>query len=146
MTATAKYADILLPVNTILERNDIAHPWLSAPYYMFLNKAVESLGESRTDFDISSELAPRIGVNDYSDLDDEGWLRKSVDSAADIEDYDEFKRKGKHVVKLPEPFISFKAQIEDPENNPFPTPSGKIEIFSEQLADMDNPNIPPVPK
>jgi anaerobic dimethyl sulfoxide reductase subunit A len=146
MTATARYADILLPVNTILERNDIAHPWLSAPYYIFVNQVVESLGESKTDFDICGELAPRIGVNDYSDLDEEGWLRRSVDSADDIQDYEEFKKKGKHVVKLPEPYVSFKAQIEDPENHPFPTPSGKIEIFSELLADMDNPEIPPVPQ
>ncbi len=146
MTATARYADILLPVNTIMERNDIAQPWLSAPYYIYLNKVVESVGESKTDFQISSELAPHLGVDDYSDLDEEGWLRKSVESSEDIEDYDEFKKAGKHVVKLPEPYVSFEAQIEDPEKNPFSTPSGKIEIYSELLADMENPLIPPVPK
>jgi anaerobic selenocysteine-containing dehydrogenase len=27
MTATAKFADILLPINTIWERNDIFRPW-----------------------------------------------------------------------------------------------------------------------
>ena len=94
----------------------------------------------------AEELAPHIGVNDYSDLDEEGWLRRSVDSADDIQDYEAFKKKGKHVVKLPEPYVSFKPQIEDPENHPFPTPSGKIEIFSELLADMGNPEIPPVPQ
>jgi anaerobic dimethyl sulfoxide reductase subunit A len=146
MTATARYADILLPVNTILERNDIAQPWLSAPYYIYLKKAVESLGESKTDFQIATELAPYLGIEDYSELDEEGWLRKSVESCDDIEDYDAFKRAGKQVVKLSEPHVSFKAQIEDPENNPFPTPTGKIEIYSELLADMDNPRIPPVPK
>ena len=113
MTATARYADILLPVNTILERNDIAQPWLSAPYYIYLKKVVDSLGESKTDFQIAAELAPLLGVDDYSDLDEEGWLRKSVENADDIEDYDAFKRAGKHVVKLPDPYVSFKAQIED---------------------------------
>ena len=31
MTATARFADILLPVTTIWERNDFARPWLSGP-------------------------------------------------------------------------------------------------------------------
>lgn len=146
MNATARFADILLPVNTILERNDIAHPWLSAPYYIYLNKAVESLGESRSDFQIARDLAPLLGIDHYSDLDEEGWLKKSVEKADDVPDYDEFKRAAKHVVKLPEPYVSFRDQIADPEKNPFPTPSGKIEIFSELLAEMDNPRIPPVPK
>lgn len=146
MTATARYADILLPVNTILERNDIAQPWLSAPYYIFLNKAVESLGESKSDFAIASDLAPLLGIHDYSPLDEEGWLRRSVESEPEIGDYQQFKKAGKHIVKLKEPHVSFKAQIEDPDNNPFPTPSGKIEIFSELLGDMNNPYIPPVPK
>jgi anaerobic dimethyl sulfoxide reductase subunit A len=146
MTATARYADILLPVTTILERNDIAQPWLSAPYYIFVNKVVEPLGESKSDFDICRELAARLGVANYSDLDDEGWLRKSAESTGDIPNYQEFKKTAKHVVNLPEPYVSFKAQIEDPENHPFPTPSGKIEIFSGLLAEMENPRIPPVPK
>ena len=47
---------------------------------------------------------------------------------------------------LKEPSISFKQQIEDPKTHPFPTPSGKIEIYSRRLADMNNPKIPPIPK
>ena len=56
------------------------------------------------------------------------------------------KKRGIWEVPLDAPWVSFKAQIEDPENHPFPTPSGKIEIFSQLLADMDNPLLPPVPK
>src|SRR5690606_11203527 len=41
----------------------------------------------------------------------------------------------------------FKEQIEDLENHPFETPSGKIELFSKTLWDMNNPEeIPAVPK
>ena len=36
MTATAQFADILLPVNTQLERNDIIRPWHSGNYYIHL--------------------------------------------------------------------------------------------------------------
>ena len=49
MTATARYADILLPVNTQLERNDIIRPWHSGSYYMYLNKAIDSLYESKSE-------------------------------------------------------------------------------------------------
>ena len=42
--------------------------------------------------------------------------------------------------------MAFQAQIEEPERNPFPTPSGKIEIYSQQIADMNNPLLPPIPQ
>ena len=56
------------------------------------------------------------------------------------------KRDGYIKIKVDEPFIAFKEQINDPENYPFPTLSGKIEIYCEHLAEMNNPLIPPVPK
>ncbi len=44
-------------------------------------------------------------------------------------------------------WVSFREQIGDhPNNHPFPTPSGKIEIYSQRLAEMHNPRIPPIPK
>ena len=150
MTATAKFADILLPVNTIWERNDIFRPWQQGAYYLYGNKIIDSLYESKSDFEICCELAPRLGISDYSDKTEDEWLRELANTTPDlsknIPDYNAFKRDGVYKLKLTEPYIAFKKQIEDPENNPFPTPSGKIEIYSQRLADLNNPQLPPVPQ
>lgn len=151
MTPTARYADIILPVTTPAERNDTTRPWPSGPYYAFINKAIEPLGESKSDFEIAAGLAERLGIKDFKPMSDDKYLRmfieKNPETDKEIPDYETFKREGIHRVKLKEPIVAFKAQIEDPENNPFPTPSGKIEIFSQRLADLNDPErVPPIPK
>ena len=152
MTATARFADILLPVNTQLERNDIVRPWHSGSYYLYLNKVIDSLYESKSDLEICIELAKRLEIEGYSNMTEDEWLRTFWKSAENLThtkpliDYDTLKKKGIHKIKLKEPVISFKQQIEDPKTHPFPTPSGKIEIYSRRLADMNNPKIPPIPK
>jgi anaerobic dimethyl sulfoxide reductase subunit A len=146
MTSTAKFADILLPVNTNLEKEDMGVPWLGAPYYVYANKAVDSLWESKSDLEICTLLAPRMGIENYNDKTDEEWLRQIVEDSKDIPDFEAFRRKGIYIVDLAEPWVSFKEQIENLEKNPFPTPSGKIEIYSQMLEDLNNPEIPPIPK
>lgn len=145
MTATAKFADIVLPTNTLLERNDITVGG-ATPFYGYMNKVIDSLYESKSHFEIAAELAAKLGITDFSDKTEDEWLRELTKGYKDIPDYDTFKREGIHKVRLSEPRISFEKNIKDPTNNPFPTPSGKIEIYSQQLADMENPMLPPVPK
>ncbi|MBU2644249.1 molybdopterin-dependent oxidoreductase [bacterium] len=147
MTPTARFADIVLPVNTFMERSDIAPPWLGSPYYIYLNKAVDSLYESRSDLDICRELSPRLGISPgmFKFTEDE-ILQGIAASRPDIPDYQAMKADGVLKIKLPEPIVSFKEQITDPENHPFPTLSGKIEIYCEHLAEMNDPRVPPIPK
>ncbi|MFP4452568.1 MAG: molybdopterin dinucleotide binding domain-containing protein, partial [Desulfobacterales bacterium] len=147
MTPTARFADTVLPVNTFMERSDIAPPWLGSPYYIYLNKAVESMYESKTDLEICRELAPRLGIkNDFLDLSEDEILNIFASRRPDIDDYEKMKHRGVVKIKMPEPIVSFKDQIRDPENNPFPSLSGKIEIACKHLAEMQNPRIPHVPK
>ncbi|MFX0165715.1 MAG: molybdopterin-dependent oxidoreductase [Promethearchaeota archaeon] len=147
MTPTAKFADILLPVNTFMERNDIAVPWLGSPYYIYLNKAIGSLYDSKSDLEICKALAPKLGVDPgLLNLSEDQILRMFSSPRKDIKSYDEMKRDGFYKVKVEEPFVAFREQIVDPENNPFPTLSGKIEIYCEHIAELDIPNMPPIPK
>lgn len=150
LTPTARFADILLPVNTLMERSDIARPWTSGPYYVYLNKAIDSLYESKSDLEICTGLASRLGVSGYNDKTDDEWLREifeaSPDMVKDIPDFEEFKKAGVHKIQLAWPPVAFEKQIKDPANNPFPTPSGKIEIYSQRLADLADPELPAIPK
>jgi len=145
MTPTAKFADIILPTNTYMERNDLTTGGIG-PFYGYMNKAIDSVGESKSHFEIATELAARLGITDFSDKTEEEWLREPVNECKDIPDYETFRRNGVHKVKLAQPYVCFQEQIRDPLNNPFPTPSGKIEIYSQQLADAGNPMLPPIPK
>ena len=144
MTATARFADILLPVNTFMERNDIATGG-ATPYYGYVKKVIDPLYESKSPLDICRELAIRMGFPDYIEGTDEEWMKELV-RGSDITDYDTFKETALFKINLAEPRIIFKEQIDNPEKNPFPTPSGKIEIYSQKLADMNSPEIPPIAK
>jgi anaerobic dimethyl sulfoxide reductase subunit A len=51
-----------------------------------------------------------------------------------------------HRIELKEPFVAFQKQIEDPRRHLFVTPSGKIEIYSHNITEMQHPRIPAIPK
>jgi anaerobic dimethyl sulfoxide reductase subunit A len=143
MTASARYADIILPVTSFLERDDIGLG-VGMPYCGFQRKVIEPLGECKPQNEIAKELAVRLGIPDYDNRIGEEPL-KEVSQRLKIPDYKTFKENGVHWIEHSEPYVAFKKQIEDPENYPFATPSGKIEIYSQQIADMKNPRLPPIP-
>ena len=150
VTPTARYADIVLPATSVAERNDLTRPWPSGPYFTAVNKAIEPLGECKSDLEIAGELAEKLGIEDFNTRSEEEWLRSFVEeneqTGEHIKDYEKFRREGVHRVKLAEPIVAFKEQIESPEDHPFETPSGKIEIFCQRVADIDDPLCPPIPK
>ena len=144
LTPTARYADIILPVTTALERVDIGQPWTGGPYFIYMDKAIEPLGDTKSDLAIFTELASRVGLSDYNSQSDEEWLKAFAAATPDLPDYEIFKEKGFHEVDLPKPWVAFREQIE--EHLPFPTSSGKIEIYSQSIAEMNRPMMPPIPK
>jgi len=138
LTPTARYSDIVLPVTTNFERNDISIPWVKGCYAVYANKVIDPLWDCKSDLDIARALARKLGVDGFEDKTDDELLRERFNESQlkDHLSYDEFKKKG--LLRLDkEPFIAFKERIEDPEANPFPTPSGKIEIYSLGLDGMD---------
>jgi len=146
LTPTARHADIIFPATHFFESQDIGEPWMGGPYFIHMDKVIEPVPETRPDLAIFTELALRLGIPNYNEKSDEEWLKEFVDATPDLPEYEAFKRKGFHEIKLDSPWVAFREQIEDPDNHPFPTPSGKIEIYSQRLAEMHNPLIPPIPK
>ncbi|MGZ7274565.1 molybdopterin-dependent oxidoreductase, partial [Streptococcus pyogenes] len=74
-TPTAKLADIVLPVTTPLERNDIASSG-GEDLVVAMKKVQDPFEQSRNDFDIFADLAGRLGVDFSEGLDEDGWLRR----------------------------------------------------------------------
>ncbi|MFC2160009.1 molybdopterin-dependent oxidoreductase, partial [Actinomycetota bacterium] len=146
LTPTAKYADIVLPVTHYLEQDDIGIPWAGGDYVIYMNKAVEPVPGPRSDLRIFTELAGRIGIDKFNEKTDEEWMEEILKSNPGFPDLKTLKEKGIYRFKTENPLVAFSQQIEDPDNNPFPTPSGKIEIFSSKFDNMNNPLIPPIPK
>jgi len=151
ITPSGLYADVLLPVATHFERHDVALPWYKGHYYIHRPKVIEPMGESKTDFQIFTELAYRLGFGPaynpranrdyfiYNDAVDDAYLRtwweeKVMHHQGVMMSWDEFKQRGVYKFKLNQPHVAFRAQIE--QGVPFQTPSGRIEIFSTQLAQI----------
>ncbi len=157
ITPSGLWADVLLPIATHFERQDVALPWYKGHYYIHRPKVIEPLGESKTDFQVFTELAYRLEKLDptlkdfgrrynpratraYFDDPDavdeaylKAWWENRVMKHQEVEmSWEEFKRRGVYKFELESPWVAFQEQIEDGE--PFPTPSGKIEIFSTTLA------------
>ena len=79
MTDTCKFADIVLPVQTSLEREQIEIFGLDHVFYQ--GHVVEPMGESRTDIDIILGLAEKLGVvvgGDEPIYSHEDFLKKAL--------------------------------------------------------------------
>ncbi len=139
LTASAKFADILLPGVSSLERDDISMPWQYGDFLGFARQVVEPMGESRLEYDWLAEVAERLGLwEQFTEGRTAGeWLEHLYNDLRQRETelplYEEFSRGGVYRYQNNPPFIAFEQECRDPESHPFPTPSGKIELFSETV-------------
>ncbi len=161
ITPSGLWADVLFPIATHFERHDVALPWYKGHYYIHRPKVIEPLGESKTDFQVFTELAYRIeaidpevkdfgkrynprAARDYfhnNDATDEAylatWWADKVQQHQGVKmSWESFKKHGVYKFTFDRPHVAFEAQIRD--GVPFETPSGKIEILSTTLANIQD--------
>ena len=150
--ALARHADIVLPVTTPLERDDIACS--SRDRLMAASHRVAAPeGEARDDFAIFAALADRLGVADTftEGRDTEAWLRhlytvarqRIAEVGLTVPDFDAFWRQGTLLLPEPEqPTVLLAEFRTDPVAHALKTPSGRIEIFSERIASFGYADCP----
>ncbi len=145
MSSSAMHADVVLPVCTFFERSDI---FGGGGFYGVLPKIIEPLGESRSMLDICTALAPKLGITDYNDKTDEERIRAIAAAVApglELPDFDSINSQSIFGIRPSPPAEDPKEEPEDPNRKVFQTPSGKIELYSQLIAEMDHPQIPAVP-
>ena len=137
MTETAQLADIVLPCSSSLERQGLAYNYgLTAgiPYVMLSRKLIEPIGESWPDWKFYSELGRRMGYGEYFpwNSDEEvnaNWLKPSGITLEQLAENPAGLWFGQRCYD-----VTAERQIN--------TPSGKIELYSETLAEADYDPLP----
>lgn len=189
--ASARYADIILPLTTEWERFDglfggtLGHK-SNREMMVAYQQIIDPLYEAKSDQDIACELAEKLGIAradvypfdvkqqyfnqlasmEVCDEDGKTYVPAVGITQEDIDElgvegepqegklaYQELKQLGVYQVKrTPDDnygYIAFKDFVEDPEANPLETPSGKLEIYSQTLADtfsaMGWDTVTPIP-
>jgi len=153
------FADIILPSNTKYETADIGEGTTGDQFEsIFLeNKCIEPIGESKSEYEIVCLIAEKLGMLDKytrgKSIQD--WIKYGFDESgvpqAGLCSWEEFKEKQYYVVPTDPDWEKHPAGMyefyKDPEKNPLPTPSGKLEFYSQRLADNfpDDDERPPVP-
>jgi len=185
MEGESQFADIILPACTSFERNDISewaafhglgqHSNLQVNHRVVLmqHKCIEPLGESKSDYDIFTQVAERLGYGAYfsEGMRDIDWVKRMYDSSdmPSVMSWSKFLKKGYYVVPSPEEARKapvalrwfYEGRAKDvPEPHPLPseyteeflhglqTPTGKFEFECESLKgfDAEDPERPPILK
>ncbi len=151
-TPTAQWADIVFPATTALEREDVCAS-SHDPYAHAMRQALPPQHDARSDHEIFKALAAELGVLDAfaEGKSERAWIREMWEESAEraesqgfaLPAFDDFWEKGMHrIPDLNERPVFLGAFREDPEANRLHTPSGKIELFSEAIAEFGYADCP----
>jgi anaerobic selenocysteine-containing dehydrogenase len=138
-TDTADYADVLLPATTQLEHDDL-HKAYGHLYATYNRRSIEPIGEALPNSEIFRRIAASMGL-DYPELreSDEELMRAALTGTGEVMDgvtFEALREHGSVRLNLPSPHLPFQ------QGTRVPTPSGKIEIESQQVAALGLDPLP----
>ena len=135
LTETARYADVVLPGASCLEMTDLYASY-GHRHLQMARPVIPPVGQSRSILDVFQDLAARFGFGeDVFQADVEaiiGWLLNSGHPALADVDMERFWACRPVRVNLPD----------NPYAAGFNTPSGKVEFFSQAMADLGLDPLP----
>ncbi|HRD74648.1 MAG TPA: molybdopterin-dependent oxidoreductase, partial [Hyphomicrobiaceae bacterium] len=154
-TPTALRADIVLPATTSIERNDLAGNRRSDTI-VAMRKAIDPIGEARSDFDIFSGLAAKLGVRERftEGRDEMAWVRHLYEATRqdakercnfDMPDFDTFWEAGTAAIPTITDQTHLAAYRADPEKHVLATESGRIVLGSALLTAKNYADCRPHP-
>jgi len=118
MTDSADFADIVLPATSFFEQFDL-HSSYFHQYLSINERAIDPLGESKCNSDLSRALASRMKLTSKELFEDDEKIARTLISKSKVVDgsFEDLKKKG---------FVKLKI----PNRRVFSTPSKKIELYS----------------
>lgn len=138
MTDTARHADIVLPATTQFEQPDIMFSYYQ-PSLLLNRPAIAPIGAARSNLDTFNALAEAMGFDDPCFRHD-AW--RVIDEILNMDDA------AMAGVSRDALFADGWAKVDADDghdcflNGSFPTPSGRIELYSEAMAEMGLDPLP----
>jgi trimethylamine-N-oxide reductase (cytochrome c) len=154
-------ADLILPSNTTLEVDDIMpnSSVVGSVYFSSIalqKQAMKPIGESKSDYDVVQEISKKLGMFEKvtEGRTNEEWIKYFFEffEMPKYLTWEQFQEKGYFVFPTAQDWekdpVGLSKFYQDPVKNPLPTPTGKLEFYSERLAKNfpDDQERPPIPK
>jgi biotin/methionine sulfoxide reductase len=151
--ALARHCDIVLPATTPLERTDIGGSG-NDDFVFWMEQVIEPVGEARNDYDIFSDLARRLGVDERftEGRTAEEWLEhiysrfrshhSEYPALDELREAGHFQIPEEWIPPLASQIVAFRV---DPGGSPLKTPSGRIELYSETIERFGYDDCPAHP-
>jgi anaerobic selenocysteine-containing dehydrogenase len=136
-TDTADYADLVLPATTSMEHLDVYRSF-GHLYLQLAEPVIPPLGEARSNWDVFGQLGRAMGIRDrhyetaLPDLVD-AYLRAAGPVAEGVT-HARLRSERSARIAVPRPFLPFA--------NGAPTPSGRVEFYSDTLLGQGLPALP----
>jgi trimethylamine-N-oxide reductase (cytochrome c) len=139
------YADIILPSNTHMEVEDIVtniRQGTQITNIALAEQAIEPIGESKSDFEVVVEVAKKFDMEEtMTEGESIADMQKAIFGYMGIDKLDKWEDFVERKYYLYDAADDWEEDIpglrrfyEDPEKHKLPTPSGKLEFYSEKLA------------